>query len=117
MTNQYDLSRFFYQHSLASSQIEEYIVKENFKGFEDHYIKFEEFVHHLKIPADDISYTLFKLFSDPIAKDVIDFKEYLLHSIFLSKIKDPKIESVRLFFMVRIRKRKSYIQFNICLLI
>lgn len=93
-------------HSLASSQIEEYIVKENFKGFEDHYIKFEEFLHHLKIPADDVSYTLFKLFSDPIAKDVVDFKDYLLHSIFLIKIKEPKIESVKLLFMVSCRAWK-----------
>lgn len=93
-------------HSLASSQIEEYIVKENFKGFEDHYIKFEEFLHHLKIPADDVSYTLFKLFADPIAKDVVDFKDYLLHSIFLIKIKEPKIESVKLLFMVSCRAWK-----------
>jgi hypothetical protein len=87
-------------YRLASSQIEEFIVKENFKGFEEHFIKFEEFLHHLKIPADDVSYTLFKIFADPIATDVIDFKEYLLHSLFLIKIREPKIELIRLLFMV-----------------
>lgn len=89
---------------LASSQIEEFIVKENFKGAEDYYIKFEEFVQQLKIPADDVSYTLFRMFADPsenIARDVIDFKEYLLHALFLIKMQEPKIELVKVMFMVR----------------
>lgn len=97
-----DENSFFY-HRLASSQIEEYIVKENFKGTEDFYIKFEEFVQRLKIPADDVSYTLFRMFVDPsavVAQDVIDFKEYLLHALFLIKMQDPKVELVRVLFMV-----------------
>jgi hypothetical protein len=88
---------------LASSQIEEFIVKENFKGTEDYYIKFEEFVQRLKIPADDVSYTLFRMFVNPsevLVQDVIDFKEYLLHALFLIKMQEPKIELVRVLFMV-----------------
>lgn len=88
---------------MASSQIEEYIVKDNFKGAEDYYIKFEEFVHRLKIPADDVSYTLFRMFANPsdqIVQDVIDFKEYLLHALFLIKMQESKIELVRVLFLV-----------------
>jgi hypothetical protein len=95
---------------LASSQIEEYIVKENFKGTEDYYIKFEEFVQRLKIPADNVSYTLFRMFANPsenIAQDVIDFKEYLLHALFLIKTQEPKIELVRVLFMVSSRGKRS----------
>lgn len=84
---------------LASSQIEEYIIKDNFKGTEEYFIKFDEFLQRLKIPADDISYTLFRMFtvSD---ENVIDFKEYLLHSLFLSSIQEAKIKLVKLLFMV-----------------
>jgi hypothetical protein len=98
-------SDFHHSHPrrLASSQIEEYIVKENFKGAEDYYIKFEEFVQRLKIPADDVSYTLFRMFANPsesVVQDVIDFKEYLFHALFLIKLQEPKIELVRVLFMV-----------------
>jgi hypothetical protein len=86
---------------LAHSQIEEYIVKENFKGNEDYYFEFSEFVQRLKIPADNISYTLFKLFvSESDIADVIDFKEYLLHALFLIKNHESKIELLRAMFMV-----------------
>lgn len=86
---------------LASSQIEEYIVKENFKGTEDYYIKFEEFLQRLKIPANDYSYTLFSFFVDNSQEaDVIDFKEYLLHALLLIKMQEAKIEFVKVLFMV-----------------
>jgi hypothetical protein len=89
-------------YSLARSAIEEYIVRDNFKSTEDYYVKFEEFVHRLKIPADDYSYTLFRLFVDPaeVANDVIDFNEYLLHALLLIKMPEPKIEFVKVLFMV-----------------
>lgn len=89
-------------HRLASSQIEEYIVKDNFPGTEDYFVKFEEFVNRLKIPADDYSYTLFKMFVNPtqISKDVIDFQQYLLHALLLIKIREAKIELVKLLFLV-----------------
>ena len=98
---------------LASSQIEEFIVKENFKGAEDYYIKFEEFVQRLRIPADDVSYTLFRMFANPsenIAQDVIDFKEYLLHALFLIKLQEPKIELVKVMFMVSLAIKKEIFQ-------
>lgn len=94
--------KIFTHHRLASSQIEEFIVKENFKGAEDYFIKFEEFLQRLKIPADDNSYTLFSFFVQPShkAQDVIDFKQYLLHALLLIKMQEAKIELVRLLFMV-----------------
>lgn len=76
-------------------------MKENFKGYEDYYFKFDEFVQRLKIPADNISFTLFKLFvSESDIADVIDFKEYLLHALFLIKNSEPKIELLKMMFMV-----------------
>lgn len=75
-------------------------MKENFKGAEDYFIKFEEFLQRLKIPADDNSYTLFSFFIQSSNKDVIDFKEYLLHALLLIKMQEAKIELVRLLFMV-----------------
>lgn len=88
---------------LAQSQIEEYIVKDNFKGTDDYFIKFEEFVQRLQIPADNVSITLFKLFvqKNDVARDVIDFKDYLLHALFLIKLSEPKIELIRVMFLVR----------------
>lgn len=79
-------------------------MKDNFKGKEDYYIKFEEFVHRLKIPADDYSYTLFRMFvhSNDVAQDEIDFKEYLLHALLLIKIQEAKIEFVKTLFMVSV---------------
>jgi hypothetical protein len=92
------LSTFF---RLAQSQIEEYIVKENFKGEEDYYFTFEEFIQRLKIAADNVSYTLFRQFiSKSDIADVIDFKEYLFHALFLIKLAEPKIELVKTLFMV-----------------
>jgi len=87
----------------SMTDIEESIVKESsWKGTEELYIKFEEFVQRLYIPADDVSYTLFKQFvcDNDVARDVIDFKEYLLHALFLIKLTEPKIETLRLWFMV-----------------
>lgn len=88
---------------LAQSQIEEYIVKDNFKGTDEYFIKFEEFVQRLQIPADNVSITLFKLFvqENEVARDVIDFKDYLLHALFLIKLSEPKIELIRVMFLVR----------------
>lgn len=74
-------------------------MRDNFKGTEDYYVNFEEFHQRLKIPADDMSYTLFSLFN-PSEKDVINFKEYLHHALLLIKIQDAKIELVRLLFLV-----------------
>lgn len=93
----------FLVNSLASSQIEEYIVKDNFKGTEDYFIRFEEFLQRLKIPADDLSFTLFSFFVPPGQKDVINFKEYLLHALLLIRVQDSKIELVRLLFLVSLR--------------
>lgn len=76
-------------------------MKENFKGTEDYYIKFEEFLQRLKIPANDYSYTLFSFFIDERQKtDVIDFKEYLVHALLLIKMQEAKIEYVKALFMV-----------------
>lgn len=80
-------------------------MKENFNGMEDFYFTFEEFIQRLKIAADNVSYTLFKLFitkSDIV--DVIDFKEYLLHALFLCKHSEPKIELVKMMFLVSMIK-------------
>lgn len=87
---------------LTSSNIEEFIVKDNFNGTEEHFINFEEFLKLLKIPADDHSYTLFKIFIDTqdTVKHVIDLKEYLNHTLLLIKIQESKIELVRVLFMV-----------------
>lgn len=86
---------------LANSQIEEYIVKENFKGTEDYYLTFEEFIQRLKIAADNVSYTLFKQFiSKSDIAEVIDFKEYLFHALFLCKNSESKIELIKVLFMV-----------------
>ncbi|XP_070508580.1 lysophosphatidylcholine acyltransferase isoform X2 [Chironomus tepperi] len=96
-----DVKRFREKIGLAQSQIEEYIVKENFKGNEDYYLEFSEFVQRLKIPADNTSYTLFKFFvSESDIGDVIDFKEYLLHALFLIKYSEPKIELLKMMFML-----------------
>lgn len=91
--------------SLASSQIEEYIVKDNFPGTDSYFVNFEQFVNRLKIPADDYSYTLFKLFWKPgqIETEIIDFKEYLLHALFLIKEQESKIQLVEVLFMVCLR--------------
>jgi hypothetical protein len=91
-------------YRLASSTIEEYIVRDNFNGTEDYYIKFEEFVQRLKIPADNYSYTLFKQFVNPkeVVEEVVDFKEYLLHALLLIKLSEPKIEFVKVLFMVSV---------------
>lgn len=75
-------------------------MKDNFKGTEDYFVRFEEFLQRLKIPADDISYTLFSFFMSSNEEDVIDFKEYLLHALLLIKIQEAKIELVRLLFLV-----------------
>lgn len=76
-------------------------MKENFKGTEDYYFTFNEFIQRLKIAADNVSYTLFKQFiSKSDIADVIDFKEYLLHALFLCKVAEPKIELVKILFMV-----------------
>lgn len=75
-------------------------MKDNFRGTEDYFIKFEEFLHRLKIPADDVSFTLFSFFAPSDQEDVIDFKDYLLHALFLIRIQDAKIETVRLLFLV-----------------
>lgn len=78
-------------------------MKENFNGNDDYYFKFEEFVQRLKIAADNVSFTLFKLFvSKSDIDDVIDFKEYLLHALFLCKQTEPKIELVKMMFLVSI---------------
>lgn len=88
-------------NSLTSSRIEEYIAEDNFKGTENCYINFEEFVQLLKVPDNDISFTLFSLFLEHgKSEDVIDLKEYLLHALFLIKSRDLKIELVKLLFMV-----------------
>lgn len=83
---------------LTASKIEESIVNANFKGTSDYHLKFEDFVHRLKIPADDFSFTLFSLFAADEEQGVIDFQEYLLQALFLIKIQQPKIELVRLLF-------------------
>ena len=89
---------------LAQSQIEEYIVKENFNGNDDYFFTFEEFVQRLKIAADNTSFTLFKLFvSESDIVDVIDFKEYLLHALFLCKHTEPKIELLKMMFLVSLQ--------------
>lgn len=77
-------------------------MRNNFAGTEDHFVNFEEFVKQLQIQADDFSYTLFKQFVAPGDNDtnVINFKEYLNHSLLLVKIQEAKIEFVRLLFMV-----------------
>lgn len=78
-------------------------MKENFKGNEDYYFTFEEFIQRLKIAADNVSYTLFRQFiSKSDIADVIDFKEYLFHALFLIKLTEPKIELVKMLFMVSI---------------
>lgn len=87
---------------LSSSQIEEYIVKENFKGSEEYIFNFDAFVQRLKIPANENSLKLFKLFLEPEEAHVINFKEYLLHALLLIKIQEPKIELLKLLFMVRV---------------
>lgn len=74
-------------------------MKENFNGNDDYFFTFEEFVQRLKIAADNVSFTLFKIFvkeSDIV--DVIDFKEYLMHALFLCKQAEPKIELVKMMF-------------------
>lgn len=77
-------------------------MRNNFAGTEDHFVNFEEFVAMLKVQADDYSFTLFKQFVAPgdTDTDVIDFKEYLNHSLLLVKIQEAKIEFARLLFMV-----------------
>lgn len=87
---------------LSSSQIEEYIVKESFNGGEEYIFNFDEFVQRLKIPANETSLRLFKLFLEPkeAQENVIDFKEYLLHALLLIKMQEPKIELLKLLFMV-----------------
>lgn len=58
-------------------------------------------MQRLKIPADNTSYTLFKMFvGENDIGDVIDFKEYLLHALFLIKYTEPKIELLKTMFMV-----------------
>lgn len=83
-------------------------MKDNFKGKEDHYVNFEEFVHRLKIPADDYTFTLFRMFvhSNDVAQDVIDFREYLLHALMLIKIQEAKVEFVKTLFMVSVEVEK-----------
>ncbi len=87
-------------HRLAQSQIEEFIVKENFHGSENNFLTFDEFIQRLKIPADNISYTLFKLFTSKSDDVVIDFKEYLFHALFTCKLAEPHIELVKLLFIL-----------------
>lgn len=88
-----------FENSLALSQIEENIVKHNFNGTEDHLVNFDDFIRHLKIPASDISFTLFSFFVKD-DEDVIDFKEYLLHALFLIKIKNIPAELLKVLFLV-----------------
>ncbi|CRK91201.1 CLUMA_CG004884, isoform A [Clunio marinus] len=95
-----DVAKFRHKIGLSGSNIEECIANENFEGTADFNISFDEFINRLKIPADDISYTLFSIFSSEEEATVIDFKEYLLHSLFLIKIRNPKIELVMLLFKV-----------------
>ncbi|CAO1416740.1 unnamed protein product [Diamesa hyperborea] len=97
-----DVGKLRKRIGLAQSQIEEYIVKDNFKGTDEYFIKFEEFVQRLQIPADNVSITLFKLFvqENEVARDVIDFKDYLLHALFLIKLSEPKIELIRVMFLL-----------------
>lgn len=87
---------------LATTNIEESIVRNNFAGTEQHFVTFEEFVALLEIPADDYSYTLFKQFVEPgdTVTNEIDFKEYLNHTLLLVKIQEAKIEFARLLFLV-----------------
>lgn len=89
-------------NSLAASGIEETIVKHNFEGSEDHLVNFDEFLQRLQIPASDTSFTLFSFFVKD-NEDVIDFKEYLLHALYLIKLKDAKIELVKVLFMVSLK--------------
>lgn len=97
-----DIQRLREKLGLHQTQIEESIVTENFNGSDDYYIYFEEFVERLRIPANNVSYTLFKLFVDDhkVAVNVIDLKEYLFHALFLMKLTEPKIELVKMLFMV-----------------
>lgn len=88
-------------------------MKENFKGSEEYIFNFDAFVHRLKIPANENSHKLFTLFLEPEDAHVINFKEYLLHALLLIKIQEPKIELLKLLFMVRVieRIRKQLIIF------
>ncbi|XP_053682491.1 lysophosphatidylcholine acyltransferase isoform X2 [Sabethes cyaneus] len=85
---------------LNKLNIEEQIVTDEAKFTEENsYLTLEKFAQRLNVPADDESTKkLFRIFVRPSRTDVIDFREYLLMSLFLITLYTPKSNFVRVLF-------------------
>ncbi|XP_058443932.1 lysophosphatidylcholine acyltransferase isoform X1 [Malaya genurostris] len=82
--------------------IEKQIVTTETRFSDDNsFLTIEEFSSKLHIPADDESTKkLFRIFVKPPRMDVIDFREYLLLSLFLVTLYSPKLNFVKVLFQL-----------------
>ncbi|XP_055526241.1 lysophosphatidylcholine acyltransferase isoform X2 [Wyeomyia smithii] len=87
---------------LNKLNIEEQIVADEAKFTDENsYLTLEEFARRLNVPANEESTEkLFRIFVRPNRMDVIDFREYLLMSLFLVTLYTPKSNFVRVLFQL-----------------
>lgn len=87
---------------LHKQNIEEQIVSNEIKFTDENsFLTIQEFAQRLNVPADDESTKkLFRIFVKPPQMDVIDFREYLLLSLFLITLYSPKLNYAKKLFQL-----------------